>query len=272
MNHSDEKEKKADDGTTPVADYKGQGFYLVDGDKSEPIVKKNEAEIKKRAIAYMKDKYKTNVKVNNVVPARDAAVVMVEAEEPIQFHTSVIVGFDMQKKELDPLPNVWSEEGEVEGAIVGGLYAKAYKQEFEKLDTFTKMIAENNGLQGYNNLTIEKTHANGYEKSNFFITTSIDFKKTYEAYLANTNITEDKLRALFLTEDPKFEHTHMVCNFFTKKDKLPPNEEVEKIGSKIKRNSALPKGKYDIVIYKNFIVNRVGLPNGDNISVEDIQK
>ncbi|SQC70612.1 Uncharacterised protein [Listeria fleischmannii subsp. fleischmannii] len=29
MGQSDEKEKKADDGTTPVAEYKGQGFILL---------------------------------------------------------------------------------------------------------------------------------------------------------------------------------------------------------------------------------------------------
>lgn len=73
-----------------------------------------------------------------MVLARDAAVVMVEAEEPIQFHTSVIVGLDMQKKELDPPSFVRSEEGEVEGAIISGLYARAYKEEFERLDAFTK--------------------------------------------------------------------------------------------------------------------------------------
>lgn len=40
MNDSKEKDKKADDGTTPVAEYKGQGFIFVDGDKSKPIVEK----------------------------------------------------------------------------------------------------------------------------------------------------------------------------------------------------------------------------------------
>lgn len=75
---------------------------------------------------------------------------------------------------------------------------------------------------------------------------------------------------LFLIEDELFEHVHMVCNFFTKENKLPKNENVEKIGDEIKRNKTLPRGKYDVIIYKNFIVDRVGLPNGDNISVEDI--
>lgn len=91
LNEKTEQEK-AQEGTTPVQDYVGQGFSFVDGDKSEELVKRDEEKIKQEAINYVKNTYKTDVKVNNVVPARNAAVVMVECEEPIQFHTSVIVG------------------------------------------------------------------------------------------------------------------------------------------------------------------------------------
>lgn len=74
-------EEKAQKGTTPVQNYVGQGFSFVDGNKSAERVKQNEEEIKQKAIEYVKTKYKTNVKVNNVVPARNAAIVMVECEE-----------------------------------------------------------------------------------------------------------------------------------------------------------------------------------------------
>ncbi|MBC1537283.1 DUF1672 family protein, partial [Listeria sp. FSL L7-1485] len=72
-------EEKAQKGTTPVQDYVGQGYSFVDGNKSAERVKKHEEEIKQVAIDYMKTKYKTNVKVNNMVPARNAAVVMLES-------------------------------------------------------------------------------------------------------------------------------------------------------------------------------------------------
>lgn len=74
-------EEKAQKGTTPVQNYVGQGFSFVDGNKSAERVKQNEEEIKQKAIEYVKTKYKTNVKVNNVVSARNAAIVMVECEE-----------------------------------------------------------------------------------------------------------------------------------------------------------------------------------------------
>lgn len=270
MGNSNEKEKKADGGTTPVAEYKGQGFSLVDGDKSKPIVEKNEAEIKKRAIAYMRDKYKTDVKVNNVVPARDAAVIKVEAEEPIQFHTSVIVGLDMQKKELDPPTSVYSQEGEVESAILSGLYAKAYKEEFEHLTIFTEKEARKNDLQGLNQRTIDKTHSVGYEQSFYFISMRADFINVYDAYMDNQNIAETQLRSLFEKENPN--DVYISCHFFNKEKGLPEQDLVEQIGKDLKREKGLPKGVYNVHIFKNFIVDRVGQPNGDDIRISNIEK
>ncbi|MGJ8731142.1 DUF1672 family protein [Listeria aquatica] len=273
MNDSKEKDKKADDGTTPVAEYKGQGFIFVDGDKSKPIVEKNEAEIKKRAIAYMKNKYKTDVKVNNVVPARSAAVVMVEAEKPIQFHTSVIVGFDMRKKELDPSPNVWSEEGNVEGAIVSGLYAKAYKQEFEKLNSVSKQLASEYSFNGINQIAIEKTHASGYEQKYFFVSvSSLDFPKVYQAYIENTAIDPATLQKLFTEVEDFRNKIDIPLTYFNNKKGLPEQNIVDDMGEELKKISGLPKGTYSISVYKNFIVDRVGLPNGDSTDSEEIQK
>ncbi|WP_321146000.1 DUF1672 family protein [Listeria monocytogenes] len=46
-------QEKAQEGTTPVQDYVGQGYSFVDGDKSAERVKKHEAEIKQVAIDYI---------------------------------------------------------------------------------------------------------------------------------------------------------------------------------------------------------------------------
>ncbi|MBC1399760.1 DUF1672 family protein [Listeria fleischmannii] len=269
MGNSDEKEKKADDGTTPVAEYKGQGFRLVDGDKSKDIVEKNEAEIKKRAITYMKDTYKTNVKVNNVVPARDAAVVKVEAEKPIKFHTSVIVGLDMKKKELYPAGSVHSQEGEVEGAIISGLYVKAYQKEFERLDSFVEKEAKKYNLQGLNQTTIDKTQSSGYEQSYYFVPTGGEFKTVYETYLKNPTVSSTELRELFAKETDKM---YIAIHYFNISDGLPKQKIADEIGKDLVKENGLPKGTYSTSIFKNFIVNRVGQPDGENIETGDIQK
>ncbi|EOC1396791.1 DUF1672 family protein [Listeria monocytogenes] len=263
-------QEKAQEGTTPVQDYVGQGFSFVDGEKSAERVKKDEEKIKLEAINYMKNTYKTDVKVNNVVPARNAAVVMVESEEPIKFHTSIIVG-KVINKEGEWLAR--SNEGEVEKAIVGGLYAKAFEEEFRHLDTFAKKLAEENNLLGLRNEAIDKTAAEGYTSNHYFIVAmDVYYPSVYNAYLANQETSVDELRKLFEEDDPMYEHISIPMEFYSEENTLPKQEIADDLAEKLKQEKGLPKGSYDIRVYKNSIVNRVGLPNGENAEVVEIAK
>ncbi|MBC1289262.1 DUF1672 family protein [Listeria welshimeri] len=269
LNEKTEQEK-AQEGTTPVQDYVGQGFSFVDGDKSEELVKRDEEKIKQEAINYVKNTYKTDVKVNNVVPARNAAVVMVECEEPIQFHTSVIVG-KVINKEGEWLAR--SDEGEVEKAIVGGLYAKAYEAEFQRLDTFAEKLAKENNLLGLRNEAIDKTAAEGYTSNHYFIVAmDVYYPSVYNAYLANQGISAEELRKLFEKDDPKYEHVSVPMEFYSKENNLPEQKLADDLAEELRKEKGLPKGSYDIRVYKNHIVNRVGLPDGESIDVEEITK
>ncbi|MBF2484741.1 DUF1672 family protein [Listeria welshimeri] len=269
LNEKTEQEK-AQEGTTPVQDYVGQGFSFVDGDKSEELVNRDEEKIKQEAINYVKNTYKTDVKVNNLVPARNAAVVMVECEEPIQFHTSVIVG-KVINKEGEWLTR--SNEGEVEKAIVGGLYAKAYEAEFQRLDTFAEKLAKENNLLGLRNEAIDKTAAEGYTSNQYFIVAmDVYYPSVYNAYLANQGISAEELRKLFEKDDPKYEHVSVPMEFYSKENNLPEQKLADDLAEELKQEKGLPRGNYMITMYKNFIVNRVGVPDGEFVSVEDIIK
>ncbi|MBM5720076.1 DUF1672 family protein [Listeria ivanovii] len=266
MNEKTEQEK-AQEGTTPVQDYVGQGFSFVDGDKSAERVKKHEEEIKQEAINYMKTTYKTDVKVNNVVPARNGAVVIVESEAPIQFTTSVIVQFFLNKK--DEIASATSNEGEVEQAIVGGLYAKAYEAEFRHLDKFAEQLAKKYDLEGYTEEALDKTLPNGYHRKYYFVTVGYDdYLSAYKAYLANYQVSAVELRDLFSKDDPTSKNMTIVMNFFSKEDKLPKQKVVDTLAEEFQQETNLPKGEYPINLFKNFIVNRVGLPDGENIGAE----
>lgn len=263
-------EEKAQKGTTPVQDYVGQGYSFVDGNKSAERVRKHEEKIKQEAINYMKDTYKTEVKVNNVVPARNAAVVMVEGVKPIQFHTSVIVG-KVINKEGEWLAR--SNEGEVEKAIIGGLYAKAYEAEFRHLDTFAKKLAKENDLLGLRDEAIDKTAAEGYTSNHYFIVAmDVYYPSVYNAYLANQGISAKELRKLFQKDDPMYERVSIPMEFYSKENTLPKQKIADDLAEKLKQEKGLPKGSYDIRVYKNSIVNRVGLPEGDSAKVEEIAK
>ncbi|MBF2686877.1 DUF1672 family protein [Listeria welshimeri] len=269
LNEKTEQEK-AQEGTTPVQDYVGQGFSFVDGDKSEELVKRDEEKIKQEAINYVKNTYKTDVKVNNVVPARNAAVVMVECEEPIQFHTSVIVG-KVINKEGEWLAR--SNEGEVEKAIVGGLYAKAYEAEFQHLDAFAEKIAKENDLLGMREEAIDKTVSEGYTSNHYFISIfASDYPSVYKAYLENQYISVEELKILFAKDDSTSKKMSIPMEFYSEKDKLPKQEVADYLAKKIQQEEGIPSGIYAVTVYKNFIVNRVGLPDGENIDVEEIIK
>ncbi|WP_271006461.1 DUF1672 family protein [Listeria seeligeri] len=265
------EEEKEQEGTTPVQDYVGQGFSFVDGDKSAERVKKQEEEIKQEAINYMKTTYKTDVKVNNVVPARNGAVVIVESEAPIQFTTSVIVKFVLNKK--DEIASGTSDEGEVEQAIVGGLYAKAYEKEFHHLDEFAEQLAKKYDLEGYTEEALDKTSPSGYQGKYYFVTLGyLNYLSVYNAYLANPEISVEELRSLFIKDDPTNEKMSIPMAFFSKEDKLPKQKVANDLAKELRQEQGLPKGSYDISIFKNSIVNRVGLPDGENVSVDGIIK
>ncbi|EAG9230934.1 DUF1672 family protein [Listeria monocytogenes] len=269
MNEKTEQEK-VQEGTTPVQDYVGQGFSFVDGDKSAERVKKHEEEIKQEAINYMKNTFKTDVKVNNVVPARNAAVVMVESEEPIQFHTYVIVGLILNKDEVG---NARSDEGEVEKAIVGGLYVKAYEEEFKNLDVFAEKIAKENNLLGMRAEAIDKTASDGYTSNYYFLSIfALDYPSVYNAYLENPKISAEELKKLFEKDDPTSKNISMPMKFFVRGNKLPEQGVADNLANEIKQEEGIPKGRYAVLIYKNFIVDRVGLPDGESVDVEGIIK
>ncbi|MBC1833814.1 DUF1672 family protein [Listeria seeligeri] len=270
MNEKTEEEKEQE-GTTPVQDYVGQGYSFVDGDKSAERVKKHEEEIKQEAINYMKTTYKTDVKVNNVVPARNGAVVIVESEAPIQFTTSVIVKFVLNKK--DEIASGTSNEGEVEQAIVGGLYAKAYEKEFHHLDEFAEQLAKKYDLEGYTEEALDKTSPSGYQGKYYFVTVWYDdYLSPYEAYLDNPNISAEEIRTLFSKDDPTSEKMSIPMAFFSKENKLPKQNVADDLAKELRQEQGLPKGSYDIRVYKNAIVNRVGLPDGEDVEVVEIIK
>ncbi|MBC1969336.1 DUF1672 family protein [Listeria marthii] len=265
------EQEKAQEGTTPVQEYVGQGYSFVDGNKSAERVKEHEEEIKQEAINYMKTKYKKDVKVNNVVPARNGAVVIVESEAPIQFTTSVVVKILLNKK--DEIGSGTSDEGAVEQAIVGGLYAKAYEAEFKHLNEFTEELAQKYDLLGYTEEALSKASPSGYQWKYYFVTVWYDdYLSPYEAYLANPNISAGELRILFNKVDPESKNISIPMAFFSKEDKVPEQKLADKLAKEIKQEEGIPKGSYMVTLYKNFIVNRVGLPDGENVDVEDIIK
>ncbi|EUJ33860.1 lipoprotein [Listeria floridensis FSL S10-1187] len=269
---NEDKEKKDAVQTTPVEEYTGQGYSLVDGEKSKTVVEKNQAEIEKRAVTYIKEKYHTDVVVNNVVPARNAAVVMVEAKQPIAFHTSVIVDVDMQNKKLQPDGAVRSEDGEVEKAIVGGLFVKAYAKEFENLDRRLVQLEKKFNWCGMTQEAVNKTADSGFVTTHYFISIfAKDFEQILQGYQENPKITKEELAVLFKQLDPKGEKSLIAIRLYSKTNSLPKEEKVQEAVSWFQKGEMLPISLYNLSVFKNSIVNQVGQSDGENTASIDFQ-
>ncbi|MBC1409101.1 hypothetical protein HB827_14290, partial [Listeria innocua] len=82
----------------------------------------------------------------------------------------------------------------------------------------------------------------------------------------------EEIQTLFSKDDPTSEKISIPVAFFSKEDKVPKQELADKLAAEIRKEERIPKGNYTVTLYKNFIVNRVGLPDGKNVDVEDIIK
>lgn len=183
----------------------------------------------------------------------------------------MVVKFLLNNK--DEIGSGTSDEGAVEQAIIGGLYAKAYEAEFHHLDEFAEELAEKYDLVGYTEEALDKTLPFGYQGKYYFVTLGyINYLSVYNAYLTNPKISANDLRTLFRKDDSTGEKMTIAMRFFMEGNQLPEQEFVDNIAEEVLQEPNLPEASYPITIYKNFIVNRVGLPNGENIDVEGVTK
>src|SRR5699024_5172787 len=112
----------------PVQDYNGEGFVLPGANpKNGEIAEANRDQVEEAVEQYFLENYKTEVKVQNIVSAKDGVSVFVESIGKPHFYSLAIVPIDAVN-EVVGVDKVWSLEGEIEGAITSGLYVMAFQE------------------------------------------------------------------------------------------------------------------------------------------------
>lgn len=96
----------------------------------------------------------------------------------------------------------------------------------------------------------------------------LEYSSVYNAYLANPQISAEELRTLFTKDDPTSKNIIIAMNFFSRVETLPKQEVVDNLAKDFLQELGLPKGSYPFIIYTNLIVNRVVLPDGEDIRTE----
>ncbi|KYC69068.1 hypothetical protein B4099_0821 [Heyndrickxia coagulans] len=193
-NKADEKKQAEASAYMPVQDYTGQGYSFDNGEETGEFAKQHRNEIIEKVKQYFKQKYHLDITVHQIYGATDAAVVFAESKKDPKFHTSVIVGIDLENKKIG---NVGAYEGSVEGAITTGLYVMAYEKEFQKLDDFCTAITKEYPVIGRTKEAVDNTVDSGYATPYYYLnTTHLEFLKSYKSFLNNPKINGQSLKKL----------------------------------------------------------------------------
>src|SRR5690625_4037348 len=187
-NNEEENEKYDPNHYAPIQEYTGEGYALEGAcEETGEIVNEHREEVEKAVEDFFENEYKTEIKVHNIVSAKDGVSVFVESIGEPHFYSFAIVPVDIKNKEVKT-DQVWSQEGQVEGALRGSLYVMAFEEEFAKLDDYLASVEERFPVVGMNIEVAENTQGNGYNTPYYFPKALFD--PMYEFYLENPTITK----------------------------------------------------------------------------------
>src|SRR5699024_2325659 len=149
-NNKEKNEKYNPKHYAPIQEYKDEGYTLERsrGETGE-MTNQHSEEVEKAVEDFFLDEYRTEVKVHNIVSAVDGVTVYVESVGDLHFYTYAIVPIDVKNKEIK-FQEVWSQEGRVEDAIAGSLYAIAFEEDFSNLDKYLDGLVDDYPIIGTN--------------------------------------------------------------------------------------------------------------------------
>ena len=241
-----------------VQEYTGEGYTLRDSQKeTKEIAIQHQDEVEKAVKEFFLTNYHLEVKINNIVSAKDGVVVYIESVKDPNLNTFAIVPIDLKEKAILG-SHVWSIEGEVERAIKSSLYVKAYQGEFEKLDHLLNELVKKHPVTGTPIQAIKNTSRSGYNTSFYsVIPGGATFKELFEKYMNNPTLTSEEIRS-FLDENalaPRF--LKITIELFMEEEEVQPDEKIiDSIEKEIESMKDIPKGAYEIYLNDNYIDKR----------------
>jgi hypothetical protein len=211
---------------------------------------------------FFKEKYQLEVTTHNLVGAKNAVVAFVESKGEPHFHTSVIVPVDLENQQVTS--DVWAYEGKVEGAIMTGLYEMAYEKEYERLDEFTKSIAEKYPVIGMREEAVNFIDT-GYSKP-YYYTSSMHvwFPEAYYTFMKNHQISRKQLQAAIEKKPFDANSFDIALTFYMKEKQTAPDKGiVDPIITELKKTKCLPPGSYGVYVNTNEIRTTTGIAKDD---------
>src|SRR5690625_1231448 len=265
-NENDKQNAYEQENYVPIQEYTGEGFTLRDANpKTGEIAEANREEVVHAVEGLYKNKYNTEVDVHNIVSAVDGVSVFGEPIGEPHFYSFAIVPIDIKNEEVK-VDQVWSQEGQVEYAIKGGLYAMAFEEQFTKLDEYLESVAKEYPVVGTPINVIESIKGNGYTTTYYFIASSGDvFEDLYGLYIQNTDIKKVELKLFFNEQilDPKY--LSVGIEFYMQDQDVDPDEDIlNNVIKDLEEIKGIPQGVYSITLNDNYIDGNRGIGKKDS--------
>ena len=187
----------------------------------------------------------------------DGAAVYVESIGEPHFYTLAVVPIDVRKKILKT-DNVFTQEGEVERAIVTAMYAMMYEEEFANLDAYLKKLVNENSVTGLRMEAVESVGGNRYSTPYYFVEYGeINKEAPLSLYLDNPNITKVEIKTKLQDYFKPEKITIAVTLYMSEGDQDPDGALYDKIISDIKEMDNIPPGSYSLTLHDNLINAKV---------------
>ncbi|MCL1630783.1 DUF1672 domain-containing protein [Sporolactobacillus sp. CPB3-1] len=248
-----QQEKQYENNFISVQKYTGQGYSLDGGEENDKIAEAHRDEVIKAAEKFFLSKYKTKVKVHNLVGNKDGVTVFVESIGEPHFYTYAVVPINEQKIATD---HVFSEEGQVEDAIRTGIYAMIYDREFKNLDNLLEKFVSVYPVIGLNKKAVENVGGDRYSTPYYYLSISEDAFSTdlFKEYLnhPHRNHNEWRNRTEDVEVNPKL--VFITIQLYMKDLDQEPNKQVFKqLVIDIEKIKNIPPGAYTILLHDNKI-------------------
>ncbi|UAC48163.1 DUF1672 domain-containing protein [Bacillus aquiflavi] len=161
---------------------------------------------------------------------------------------------------------VWCQEGQIEEAIMGGLYALVFEEELATLDRYLESVVDKYPVIGVREEANKNTGASGYMTPYYYLTIfGESFIPLYEMYLTNPKRPKEEWKnALNMSElDPKMYsvtiHLHMA-----KPNTEPDKNIFNQIVSDLENMEGLPPGSYSVFLHDNNVNKKNAIASKDN--------
>ncbi|MFJ7935245.1 DUF1672 family protein [Sporosarcina sp. NPDC096371] len=249
----------------PVQEYVGEGFRLEADNGTDAIAEKKREEVEQAVKKFFVDKYKTDVKVHNIVGTTGAASVFVESVGEPHFYTLAIIPVDVKNESVET-DGVWSLEDEIEQAIVTGLLAMIYDEKLAVLDDYLETIVNEYPVTGQKVEALGSVGAVKYATPYYRLSANMDsFQNLLAEYISNPERTKEEWKSF--EEEINYDPEQFIIAielFMSEKDLEPDEELIDKIATDIKKMEGLPRAKYGIDLHDNFVDKMSGRGNKEN--------